>query len=631
MRIPFLSLSRPLTWVLVAVVALVGLWGVSVPGLFTIDEANYMMTLHALQEGTLAVPDLTGLPPSVELLYMDPGAPFLSEVPEVLAPPAPPWYAWFALPFAAGGVRGLVFLNGVAALGVLLLVFERIRRLTGARSLGLLAMGVCAGGTYLADYALGIWPHALATLLCLGGYLLCLPLERGAERGPRWGWMAGLGGVLLGFAAGIRYQNIVFAALVLAIVLLTRADRWRRAGALVSGTALPLLGAAVMNGMRYGSWNPISKPGTGYTALHAFRVAGDGDWVAAMHDMVISFLSRVVDYALIYPRPIGFLPSHPPVHGIIVCGGVVKKAWLQSCPWLLAVAVVMLVGMRPLRLMQQRLTPRRREIAQLGVLMAGIIALFTLAGSGRFDGLCYNQRYFIELLPLAAMAFVLSCGALVRRHLGLFALSCGLVVLAVGAGLQLMPASAVLRQVLISKLPILLAVAAAVAVLLARYRRRARGVAVCLLGLTVGWAAGVHFLEELPTSRRMRQHQGSISRAMAAAVPATGAPVLLVAHWSFAMLAAPLELTHPGLVVVDPRMDQGADCPGLVSAALDSGRRVVVVLNDFPPEVYSRMVEGRATRWLARGDPAVGGIGILEIARVQTPPAAAVPVEEGVD
>ena len=137
--------------------------------------------------------------------------------------------------------------------------------------------------------------------------------------------------------------------------------------------------------------------------------------------------------------------------------------------------------------------------------------------------------------------------------------------------------------------------------------------------LTLGWAAGIHFLEELPSSRRVRQYQGASVRAIAAAMPATGEPVMLVAHWAFAMLAAPLELSHPGLVIVDPRTDQGADCPALVEAALSSGRRVVVVLNDMPPEVYQRISQGRPTRWLLKNDPAVGGIGMVEIGRAATP------------
>lgn len=607
-----------------AIVVLVLLGSLIVPGIFTIDEANYMMTVHAVREGTLLVPDLDGLPVSTELLYMDPSAPFFDSAPARLAAPAPPWYAGFAVLFAGAGLRGLIALNLLACLGALILVFHRLLRLTGAAWLAGLGAAVCAGGTYLAEYAFGVWPHGLATLLCTAGYMLCLPLRPAAS--PAWREClpkAMLGGLLLGLSAGVRYQNIVFAGLVMMVALLTRPARLKRAVGMLVGLAIPLGGAALMNGLRHGSWNPISKPGHGYTALHAAHALGRGEFVSALHDMAVSFMARVVDYAFIYPRPIGFLPSHPPVHGIILCGGVVKKAWLQSCPWLLAVAVLVLLGLRPLKALRQTLTPRRRELVGIGAVIAGILALFTVAGAGRFDGLCYNQRYFIELLPLAAMAFALTCGGMVRRHLLAFVVACLLVVLALAAGLQLLPASAVVRQVLISKLPILLAGATALTVLLARSRRGARFAAVCLLGATVGWAAGIHFLEELPSSRRVRQYQGASARAIAAAMPATGEPVMLVAHWAFSMLSAPLELSHPGLVIVDPRTDQGADCPALVEAALSSGRRVVVVLNDMPPEVYQRISQGRPTRWLLKNDPAVGGIGMVEIGRAAIPADAA--------
>lgn len=597
------------------------------PGIFTIDEANYMMSLHALREGGLLVPDVVDLPASREMLYSDPSAPFFTETPRLLASPVPPWYAWLAYPFAWGGVWGLMLLNLLACLGSLWLIFRRLERLTGSRRMAALSVAVCAGGTYLAEYAFGVWPHGLSTLLCLAGYMLCLPLDSSSP-GKRKGVLPGAicGGLLLGLAAGVRYQNVAFAGLVLVAAWITRSERWRRALGMALGMALPLLGAAMMNGARSDSWNPISKPGSGYATLAAANAVGQGELGTAVREMAVSFMSRVVDYAFVYPRPIGFLPSHPPVHGIILCGGVVKKAWLQSCPWMLVVAALMLLGIRPLKTLRLQGTPRRRELTALAVMLGGVIALFALAGPGRFDGLGYNQRYFIELLPLASMAFVLTCGGMVWRNLRPCLLAFLLTMLALMVGLQHVPVSCVARQVAISKLPILLAVATALATLAARSRSRARLPAACLLGVALGWACGIHFFEELPASRAVRNHQGNYCRQIAGAITPAGAPTMLVAHWWMSTLLAPLELSHPGLVIVDPRMDRGADTPALVEAALTSGRRVAVVLNNMPTDLVARISHGRPTRWLLQGDPAMGGVGLLELGPRAVESATPVPV-----
>jgi hypothetical protein len=43
-----------------------------VPGVFSIDESNYTLTILGLRRGVPSVPVTEGLPPSRELAYFDP-------------------------------------------------------------------------------------------------------------------------------------------------------------------------------------------------------------------------------------------------------------------------------------------------------------------------------------------------------------------------------------------------------------------------------------------------------------------------------------------------------------------------------------------------------------------------------
>jgi len=42
-----------------------------------------------------------------------------------------------------------------------------------------------------------------------------------------------------------------------------------------------------------------------------------------------------------------------------------------------------------------------------GIVVAGVLLLFALAGTDRPDGWCHNARYFFDLIPLAALALAL--------------------------------------------------------------------------------------------------------------------------------------------------------------------------------------------------------------------------------
>ena len=94
-----------------------------VPGVFIVDDNNYLINVLALREGRVSIANTEGLTPSRELLFFDPGpwSRAVSSTPVVST--APPLYGPIALPFSLLRWRGLVALNTLAYLATIALVY----------------------------------------------------------------------------------------------------------------------------------------------------------------------------------------------------------------------------------------------------------------------------------------------------------------------------------------------------------------------------------------------------------------------------------------------------------------------------------------------------------------------------
>src|SRR5262249_17419457 len=125
--------------------------------------------------------------------------------------------------------------------------------------------------------------------------------------------------------------------------------------------------------------------------------------------------ARVVDYSAWPPMPPGvhllpvLLPKEPETGAFLVLGAL-KKAWLQSSPWLL----VALLGLG-------RAAFRKGEARALALPILGVLGLFPFYGFRRIDGWCFNQRYLLELMPLAAVALAWALDGLELRWLAALA------------------------------------------------------------------------------------------------------------------------------------------------------------------------------------------------------------------
>ncbi len=554
----------------------------AIPGVFTVDEDHYLVSVLALREGRLTAPGTEGLPASPSLLYFDPGAGSREVTRTPVSPTVPPLYAALALPFSALGWRGLQAMNVLAFLGTAALCFAYARRHADARA-GWLAAGAFALGGFALEYAQGMWPHMLAVFLCTAGFVLASRLRDGA--GPAVAVAAGL---VLGLAAGVRYQNVVFAACVGAGILLLGPRRLRHGAAFAAGLALPLLASSLINHARLEIWNPVSKGGTYARVGHAPRVESN-----KLTGAVQMGLGRVVDFSRRPDLPEYMRASHAymakePTTGAFLIGDAMKKAWLQSSPWLavpLAALAMACLGWAR----RAPLSRRRREMVALALPVGAVVGLFAVAGVARTDGLCFNQRYLMELGPLAAvgLAWALHGRALEPASF------------AAGAAAALAAASATTwilndsrwEVLLVMNVPLLLGAALAVAWIRSPRAASPLALSVCL-GACLGWALGVHVGEDWRVSREFRHIARAHAAALERALPDRAAVVSVGGDDDY---YGPLQM-HRDLVIVDPRLDWGESAPAMVSALLDQRRRVFVVANAMPRELLERMAAGRPVR-----------------------------------
>jgi hypothetical protein len=558
-----------LLWLLLALG--VGLTATVVPGPFSIDESNYIVTVLGLRHGRLTVPGTEGLPPSRELAYFDPVIYSRPESPTPLPTVAPPLYAPIALPFAYFGWRGLVLLNTLSFLVIGLLVFRYAQDYATTAQAGWLAVWAFALGAYSLEYAQGVWPHLLSAALTTGAAYATSRVRSG-----RAAWTALAAGLLVGMATGVRYQNIVVAVALGVGLLVWSARRWAVTSAFAAGAALPLAVTAAINRVRLGVPNPISK-GPGYLPP-IVPAKPMGHFVADTAQML---WARVVDFAFSPPTAV---MQPDPVTGVFMILGTMKKAWLQSAPWLgLALLTWVLVWLGTAGLT----AGARREARALSLVAFGVVLALSAAGPTHIDGFNFNQRYFIELVPLAAVVFG---WALDRSRLERLPLLGGVLLAGAVVWSSFTWATPLVRQFTQRFLPLLLTVLLLGAWTLARGRPLVPALSL-LVGLSLGWALFVHVADDLRGSRDVRATSRALFEALAPVIPDRSA---LFTVTGLADVGGLLQLGRD-VVVLDAAADDGRDAGPLAAALLARDRRVFVLANGLSEPALQALA--RTGRW----------------------------------
>lgn len=567
-----------------------------VPGIFTVDENNYLINVLALRQGRVTVANTEGLPPSRELLFFDPGPWSRSVETTPVASTAPPLYAPIAFLFFWMGWRGLVALNTLAYLATTAMVFFYVKRYASEEATPWLAAGAFALGGYSIEYALGVWPHSLSVALCTGGVLAA-----GRLLENRSASLAAGAGFLLALATGIRYQNAIILAAVGVGIGLWAAPRWRSVATFSMAALVPLSVSSAINHARLLSWNPISK-GPGYLSLALVQ-----DISSSWTDPFVMFWARVVDYSARPPLSgrgfEGWFVHDATTGANLMLGVALKKALLQSAPWAaLALMIFVLVWLPRFRIPESQ----RRQLRLFSLVTFAILGVFAVSGMNRDDGLSFNQRYLLELVPLAAVAFAFSLDRLAlqqRPFLAGAAPGVGLVlVILFGTPLVGSPDMPrwLARQIALLYLPLFMAAALGVLWGAARSRPRVRPALAAAVGCCLGWALALHAFDDVLMSQNLRAHQRERTTALAALLPAGSA---LVTFGGSATPAGPL-LFNRDLVILDTRADDGTDAPMLIQELLRRKRRVFLLDEGLPVDVRARVVSGLDVMPATQGGPA---------------------------
>ena len=270
-------------------------------------------------------------------------------------------------------------------------------------------------------------------------------------------------------------------------------------------------------------------------------------------------------------------------------GVTLKKAIIQSSPWfILALLIFGMAWIHRTRLADAQRLPLRL----FSIVTVAILIVFSMAGATRNDGLTFNARYLLELLPLGAMAFAWALDGL-RVPWRQLAVGIGCGVLLVAIVLIGIPARAsdgwvwTARQLAVMKTPLVLATLLAAAWVIARRRMKTPKTLAVIAGICLGWAFMLH-MDDVAASQRIRRFYQDRTAKLAGVLPDHSA---FIAWWGNKHAAVPL-LFDRDIVILDAYSDNGRDAPMLIRRLLSDGRKVVLCADGFPPDVLDAVIAG---------------------------------------
>jgi hypothetical protein len=235
----------------------------------------------------------------------------------------------------------------------------------------------------------------------------------------------------------------------------------------------------------------------------------------------------------------------------------------------------------------------------LSLMAVALVATFAFSGVHRHEGVSFNQRYLLELLPLAAVGFAWALDGFATRGRLLCAggLWGGLAALLFLVILPLGP----IRLFALLRFPLLITAALGVLWFLARLREGPRPMLTVAVGVCLGWGLALHLGDDVAASRRVRARHLDETRTLRGVLPDHSA---LVAYWGSKDAAGPLLLDRD-IVILDAHADEGKDAPMLIRELLARNRRVFVIQAGFPGDVLSRVLAGWKVVPIARPGAAV--------------------------
>ncbi|MCZ6448459.1 MAG: hypothetical protein O6831_09495, partial [Alphaproteobacteria bacterium] len=221
-------------------------------GFLTTDEFLYAaMTERLVEAGSLFFSNGYLETPSAALRLL-----FLTPTAQGLTPQYPAGYAFLAAPFfMLGGVRGMIFLNTLGALGLLWATYRFAKILFEDENLALNAALILGLATFIGDYAFAVLPHMIASLCMALAACFAATSQRGETR---TGVHAALAGLCIGIGINIRVDVIIIAPLLAAWLIGSSGGAIGRICALGAGMVPGLAAASALNYLKFGSFSPIT-------------------------------------------------------------------------------------------------------------------------------------------------------------------------------------------------------------------------------------------------------------------------------------------------------------------------------------------------------------------------------------
>jgi hypothetical protein len=538
----------------------------SIKGTFIVDELNYMAAADGVYHGTLSVPHTENLPPSKELYFFDPEANNRVAAKGPVVTLVAPLYAPIAAPFLLWGWRGLILLNIISFLSTSAIIFLLLRRFSTDRFIPWLGCALFFFGGYGIEYAQAVWPHMLALFFVTAAFYFASFSLLDEEK-----WKPFVAGILAGIAAGVREQNIFLAVCIGAAIFFWGKKRWQSSFFYTAGLIIIVLVISVLNFYRFGYPNPFPK-----TNFYAHQVSTEfsGGSILSSAD---AFYSKVVDFSAV---PVLTESTYSRVNetNAVLVGSAVKKALLQSSPWVALALAAMIIAWVKKKTFR---TEQTAILRALSFLVLPTIAMFTLAGYGKTDGMSFNQRYFHELVPLFAIAAALSLdgSGMKKRY---FYFGCFLSILFFFF-LFLFQAWD-FRHLVILRYPLILA---SLSVLLWIFRDKSKALLMfsLSLGLCLGWACAVHIADDVLESRRIKQINADKLAEFESILPDYSA---LFTYHGGKDAAGPLILTKD-IVILDTWADDGKDAPLLKNVLRRQHRKIFIDGDYFPKQIRDQI------------------------------------------
>ncbi len=583
------------------------LWSVLIiivpAGLFLVDELVQLIGIHTfVQTGGFAAP-LDELAPghsAFQLWLMRQGV-------NGLVPQYPSGFTLLAAPFwHFGEIKGVMALNFAASLGAILAAAGIAFRATGERAAAMAVAALLIWASFLIDYALGFWPHGVALLISTFAMYAALR----ALEGTGWIWAVATG-LALGLGGTIRVDVwFLVPALVFWAVLVSPRPIYH----------LALAGVGLIPGVLFASWLNWVKFNHFFPA--SYGMSGGGGTDAGGHNytliVLVVCLVACVIARMFSPRwggatvllglllmilgLGGFDFAMNSLRGVWVLGvdlrdfhrvdfadnerifsvpegGVIfyftlKKALTQSLPWL---------GVLPALWLFRKGRIEEKRFASLLAITLPVLMLF-FASREWHGGLSNSLRYFLALVPLFAVAAIISARRLPGPPTWGWA---GAIVAAVVIAAGLMSTDNVfgVRVMLEQRFPPVVFAALAAATVFAMIgpqgvRNVAGGIARTLLGAAIIMSVVTTYRGDVLTSIERR----TIAAKHAEMVSKTP-PNSLVYVGDFSGSWTALKLENVALASSDVRTRETAT--ELTSIAFDAGWRVFADSPDFVEALLS--------------------------------------------